>query len=80
MAKVLPLTGKYYGTCVQFKTPDGQTHDLKIWASDHFAEHFGSHREIANGWTPEDGHDHVEDEQSLRIANIIANALTAEGL
>ena len=81
MADVLPLGDeKYYGTKVRF-TAGGEVHELKIWCSDHFAKPFASKREILKGWDPvEDGHDHVEDEQSLKVATIIAKALTKEGM
>lgn len=83
MAKVLPLKGKYYGTKVQFTKPgssaDDDVHEITIWAPDHFADPFGSEREIEQGWGPEDGHDHVEDQQSLTVAKIIAEALTKAG-
>lgn len=81
MATVLPLDGKYYGTKIRVRNPTcpNETDEIKVWFPDHFAKPFASEREIANGWTPEDGHDHVEDAQSYRLACIIAEALTKEG-
>lgn len=78
MARVLPLDGKYYGTKIEVATKDGND-EIKVWCPDHFARPFASEREIANGWTPEDGHDHVEDAQSYKIATVIAEALTKAG-
>lgn len=76
MAKLLPLTDrKYYGTVVELN--DGQ--EIEIWASDHFAKPFGSTREIARGWVPEDGHDHVEDQRSLDIANAVVDYCNSRG-
>ena len=81
MAKVLPLASKYYGTKVQIRNSKyGGTDEIVVWCPDHDAEPFASEREISqNGWTPEDGHDHVEDAQSFKIATIIAEALTKAG-
>lgn len=81
MAEILPLEGKYYGTRVKVKSPtcERETDEIKIWFPDHFAKPFASERELKNGWTPEDGHDHVEDQQSYKIAQIICAALTKEG-
>lgn len=81
MAEILPLEGKYYGTKVKIANPTckGETEEITVWFPDHFAKPFASEREIANGWKPEDGHDHVEDQQSLKIAQIICKALTEEG-
>lgn len=76
MAKLLPLTDrKYYGTVVELN--DGT--EVEIWASDHFARPFGSEREIARGWTPEDGHDHVEDQRSLDIAKAVVEYCNKRG-
>ena len=81
MATVLPLDGKYYGTRIQVSNPGcpSDKDEVVVWCPDHFATPFASSREIANGWTPKDGHDHVEDAQSYKIACIIAEALTKEG-
>lgn len=68
---VAPLKGKYYGTIVAY---DGEE-VFKIWEPDHFAEPFASAREILKGWEPEDGHDHVEDQQSYNLACAIVAAL-----
>jgi hypothetical protein len=75
MATILPLKGKYYGTVVELK--DGT--QIEIWAPDHFANPFGSEREIANGWKPEDGHDHVEDQRSLEIAKVVETYCNMKG-
>lgn len=81
MATILPLEGKYYGTKVQIclpGTPD--TDEILVWCPDHFARPFASKREIANGWSAKlDGHDHVEDQQSYKIASVICEALTKAG-
>ena len=81
MAEILPLQSKYYGTKIQVKNPTcpNDTDEIVVWFPDHFAEPFASAREILNGWVPADGHDHVEDAQSYRIAQVIAEALTKEG-
>ena len=76
MWSIAPLSGKYYGTVVLYNG----SQVCKIWESNHFAVPFGSSREIANGWTPEDGHDHVEDEQSLRIAEEFVKHMNSLGL
>lgn len=73
MWSVKPLEGKYYGTIVQYDGCDV----CRFWESNHFARPFGSSREIANGWTEEDGHDHVEDEQSLSLATEFVNHMNA---
>lgn len=72
---VAPLTGKYYGTGVEY---DGEVM-FKIWQPDHFASPFASEREIAKGWVPEDGHDHVEDCQSYALAETIVGHLNSIG-
>lgn len=72
---VAPLSGKYYGTVVCY---DGEE-VFKIWQPDHFAVPFASDREILEGWTPEDGHDHVEDQQSYRLACKIVEFLNQTG-
>lgn len=81
MAKILSLEGKYYGTKVEFTTPENpnDTHEIVVWCPDHFAQPFASEREIQDGWTPEDGHDHVESVQDYKIAQIICEALTKNG-
>ena len=67
--KLLPLSGKYYGTKL-----DSKHGELDVWLSDHYARPFGSEREIANGWVPADGHDHVEDKNSLEVAQFLESA------
>jgi hypothetical protein len=67
--KLLPLSGKYYGTKL-----DSKHGELDVWLSDHYAIPFGSEREIANGWVPADGHDHVEDKNSLEVAQFLESA------
>jgi hypothetical protein len=82
MAEILPLEGKYYGTKIKIKNPTcpRDTDEITVWFPDHFAEPFASEREIKqNDWTPAEEHDHVEDAQSYRIAQIIAETLTKEG-
>lgn len=69
---IKPLEGKYYGTIIL----DSLTGDeIKLWISDHFAKPFASEREIKNGWTPEDGHDHVESVRDYEYAQVIVDAL-----
>lgn len=75
MWAIKELSGKYYGTEVQY---EGVT-EFKIWTPDHFAQPFGSEREIANGWVSADGHDHVEDTQSLTLAREIVSHLNSIG-
>lgn len=77
MAKILPLTGKYYGTMIELES--SEEHIINVWCPDHFAKPFASTREIERGWDPKDGHDHIEDVQSFRLAQIICKALTEEG-
>lgn len=81
MARILPLDDVYYGTKVEFEAGDTMNgpHIIEVWADDHFAKPFASEREIAKGWTPERGHDHVESVLSYEIANIICEALTKAG-
>lgn len=67
--RVLPLDGKYYGT--QVEVGDGL---ITVWTPNHYACPFASSREIALGWQPEDGHDHIEDVQSYANACLIAAA------
>jgi len=79
MAKILPLNGKYYGTKVEFTDAQDMEHEITIWTPDHYAGIFASEREIAGGWEPGDGHDHVEDVQSYTIAKLICKTLTEAG-
>lgn len=81
MAKILPLSSKYYGTVIELSTPNqsNDAHEIVVWCPNHFAQPFASEREIQNGWTPEDGHDHVESVQDYKIAQIICEALTKNG-
>lgn len=72
---VSPLRGKYYGTGVEY---DGEV-VFRIWEPDHFAVPFASEREIAGGWEPSDGHDHVEDRQSYSLAKTIVDHLNSVG-
>lgn len=79
MARIKDLSGKYYGTIVILDTPEED--EIKIWCPDYYAKPFASSREIEqNNWTPEDGHDHVEDSQSYFIAQVVSRALTDAGL
>ena len=75
MWHVAELDGKYYGTKVRYKHRDV----CKFWCPNHFARPFASEREIANGWTPEDGHDHVEDVQSYELAAEFVKHMNAIG-
>ncbi len=66
---ILPLEGKYYGAEIEI----GEN-SVKVWTPNYSASPFASVREIANGWEPEDGRDHVEDVQSYANACLIAAA------
>lgn len=67
---ISPLEGKYYGSRVNL--PDGDV--IVVWTPDHFASPFASEREIANGWEPQDGHDHVEDRASYANSRLLVEA------
>ncbi|MNQ24624.1 hypothetical protein D3C85_378240 [compost metagenome] len=75
MWKVAELGGKYYGTVVEY---DGEG-AFKIWKPDYFLKPFASEREISAGWLPEDGYDHVEDQQSYKLACFLVEALNKSG-
>jgi hypothetical protein len=75
MWAIRPLIGKYYGTIVCFD----HERVFTIWEPDHFATPFASEREILGGWTPEDGHDHVEDQQSYKLACELVDHLNSIG-
>ena len=78
--RIAPLPSKYYGTEVQFVEDGEPITVFKVWLPDHFAKPFASEREIANGWTVEDqGHDHVEDQQSYRLAISIVDHFNVIG-
>ena len=84
---IAPLGIKYYGTEVCYDPyPEAPSRDAElekvftIWQPDHYAEPFASEREIARGWTPEDGHDHVEDAQSYKMAVFLVNQLNSHGI
>lgn len=66
---IRPLNGKYYGT----KISVGEN-SITVWTPSYHAKPFASVREIENGWTPEDGQDHVEDVESYSNALLIAAA------
>lgn len=66
--RVLPLEGKYYGTVVDL---GGNT--LIVWTTD-WTNPVPSEREVANGWEPDYGMDHVEDARTLANARLIAAA------
>lgn len=66
---ILPLEGKYYGAEIEI----GE-YSIKVWTPDYLASPFASVREIANGWEPENGHDHVEDVRSYANACLISAA------
>ena len=67
--RIRPLRGKYYGT--EIEVGDGL---ITVWTPNHYASPFASEREIAQGWEPEHGHDHVEDVQSYANAQLVAAA------
>lgn len=87
-----PLDLKYYGTKVCYNseeepsdrppTPGEAEFDkiFEIWQPDHFAVPFASDREIAAGWVPADGHDHVEDVQSYTLACNLVEHLNSTGI
>jgi len=61
-----PLKGKYYGTVV-----DIGRGKVTVWLP--LGEHYAaSEREIAEGWEPDDGFDHVETQESYAAAKLIA--------
>lgn len=64
----MPLKGKYYGTVVDI----GRS-KVTVWLP--FGDHYAaSVREIANGWEPEDGFDHVETQESYEAAKLVSAA------
>jgi hypothetical protein len=65
---VLPLFGKYYGTLVSAKD-----WNIKVWARVR-SDSRPSVREVAEGWEPDWGFDHVETEESYATAQLIAAA------
>lgn len=75
MANIKPLRNKYYGTVVQLNNGD----TIDVWLGPNTECYRASEREIANGWTPDMGFDHVETEESYKVAKIICDALTKEG-
>ena len=64
---VLPLYGKYYGTEIQIGASA-----IKVWTGN--GELCPSQRELARGWTPDDGMDHVETETDYATSRLIAAA------
>lgn len=80
MARIRPLNGEYRGTIVEFEDDQNGNQQITVWTPNHFAMPFVSERELARGWPTEiHGHDHVEDVQSYKIAQIICEALTQAG-
>jgi len=76
MAKLLPLKGKYYGTEVLLDS--GAT--ITIWTGlVGYTDYKASTREIACGWEPMDGFDHVETQRDLDIAQAIVDVLNTKG-
>jgi hypothetical protein len=69
--EVVPLEGKYYGTEVLTGRNSGT---IKIWTYGVRHPATGSVREIARGWEPEDGMDHVETAEDYANARLIAAA------
>jgi hypothetical protein len=69
--EVVPLEGKYYGTEVLTGRNSGT---IKIWTYGVRHPATGSVREIARGWEPEDGMDHVETAEDYANARLIATA------
>lgn len=65
--KVLPLKGKYYGTRIQV-----QEGVVEVWGTGNYSP--VSPREIATGWTPDYGYDHVESADDYRNACLLAAA------
>ena len=66
--EVLPLDGKYYGTVLRIGM-----HTFSVWAIN-YEDFKPSSRELARGWEPEDGTDHVEDERTYHTALLLAAA------
>ena len=75
MAVIKPLKGKYYGTVVELN--NGESFD--IWLSPNPDNYKASEREIAQGWERCDGFDHVETDDTFKVAQICADALTEAG-
>lgn len=65
------LSGKYYGTEICYNDEVV----FKVWKPDYFAKPFASTREIEQGWLPEDGCDHTEDQQSYNLAQMLVDFL-----
>lgn len=63
-----PLHGKYYGSVVRI----GQG-AVRVWLPMSMT-YEASEREIANGWEPDHGFDHVETQESYATACLIAQA------
>lgn len=75
MATIAPLSGKYYGTKIVLKNGES----FHIWLQNNSLLSRVSEREIARGWSPDYGFDHVETEENYKIAKICAEALTERG-
>ena len=78
-AKVLPLSGKHYGTIIELTDEGGRTSRIKLWIDD--PDYKPSSRELkACGYkTVEEAHNdgypcdcHYESERQLWLANCIA--------
>ena len=69
--QIEPLKGKYYGT----KIRNIETDELiEVWLNMEY-DYKPSSREIADGWQPDWGYDHVELQRSYEAAKIICAAL-----
>ena len=69
--KIEPLEGKYYGT--QIVNEQGSV--IKVWLGEFNEGYRASDRELANGWEPDWGYDHVELQEDYEIALEIVRAL-----
>jgi hypothetical protein len=72
-AKILPLDGKYYGTCVELTTDDGTSSWIQIWHTDSSKP---SEREIAD-WEGEYEicDSHYESQTAYEVAQKIVEML-----
>ena len=69
MWSIRPLKGKYYGTILECSETDDI---IEIWLS---SDYTPSERELADGWTPDKGFDHVESQLSYKTALKLLKAL-----
>ncbi|MFN7883262.1 MAG: hypothetical protein ACK5PF_09650 [bacterium] len=66
--RLRPLKGKYYGSII-----DIGAGSVCVWQPVRL-DYEASDREIADGWTPDYGFDHVESQESYEVARLIEAA------